>query len=171
VSIFKRLGQKIVYRCPWLSITEHEFIGRDDHNSRYYTLDQADSVLIIPVSLTSRRTLLQQQERIPLNEISWEFPLARLRRGRIRRRPHGGNCGRRRASRPTSWWNWGGITACPAYPTKKPSFLSYVKKDNRIQPIKSKIIHVYFIQLYYHKKPHHNIDSYKYLLIFDKCPL
>jgi len=81
VSIFKRLGQKIVYRCPWLSITEHEFVGRGDHNSRYYTLDQADSVLIIPVSLTSRRTLLQQQERFPLNEISWEFPAGAIEAG------------------------------------------------------------------------------------------
>ncbi|MBU3655989.1 MAG: hypothetical protein FGM23_06505, partial [Alphaproteobacteria bacterium] len=70
MSIFKRLGQKTVYSCPWLSITEHEFVGRGDHNGRYYTLEQADSVLVIPLSLASRRTLLQQQERFPLNELS-----------------------------------------------------------------------------------------------------
>ena len=81
MSIFKRLGQKTVYSCPWLSITEHEFVGRGDHNGRYYTLEQADSVLIIPVSLASRRTLLQQQERFPLNELSWEFPAGAMEAG------------------------------------------------------------------------------------------
>lgn len=80
-SIFKRLDKKTVYHCPWLSITEHHFIGRGDHNGRYYTLEQADSVLVIPVSLTSRRTLLQQQERFPLNELSWEFPAGAIEVG------------------------------------------------------------------------------------------
>ncbi|MBM3603014.1 MAG: NUDIX hydrolase [Alphaproteobacteria bacterium] len=80
-SIFRRLDKKTVYHCPWLSITEHHFIGRGDTPGRYYTLDQADSVLVIPISLASQRTLLQQQERFPLNALSWEFPAGAIEAG------------------------------------------------------------------------------------------
>jgi ADP-ribose pyrophosphatase len=78
MSLYKRLSQKTVYQCPWMTVTEHQAVRRGDEAVTYSVVDRADGVLVIPMSPPNdskiQCTLLQRQDRFPLQAEDLEFP-------------------------------------------------------------------------------------------------
>lgn len=68
----RKLGSRLVYENPWMSVTEDDVQRRDGSIGQYGVVHSRDFVLVIPFD--GERYHLVEQYRYPVGARLWEFP-------------------------------------------------------------------------------------------------
>jgi 8-oxo-dGTP pyrophosphatase MutT (NUDIX family) len=68
----RKLGSRLVYENPWMSVTEDDVQRRDGSIGKYGVVHSRDFVLVIPFD--GERYHLVEQYRYPVGARLWEFP-------------------------------------------------------------------------------------------------